>query len=266
MNIITVKIGDYIEGIELIYNGVNAFTHNLRLQVDKIYQYSDGHLSLDGRADDSYGGARGTMIDTHDGPIKQIDKSEMIFSGLPCAKINYETNTRYIVYNPYNHNDFGTRKEVNEATIDLDKLKYTKYPPLIVDPELDGTDKDGIELQQLRITLQPGTFIRAYEYPLAVITKISENNERNNSFDIEYKAIKSTEGYSPRDIYITNHSRSVSKLSIEFESKTTKNYNSLRYNDIIIIDNPKDNPDIKIYATKNLDNAYKNYIKVFGNE
>lgn len=66
-----VKVGDYIEGYEFL--GANTYSkiHKTRIVVSNIIKTSDG-LMYEGRADDQYGGTRGTCIRGKLGKIRVV--------------------------------------------------------------------------------------------------------------------------------------------------------------------------------------------------
>lgn len=70
-----IQIGDYIEGYEFI--GVDIFfkIHKTRIIVNSITKGPDG-IIYSGKADDSYGGVRGTCIRSELGKVRIIEDEE----------------------------------------------------------------------------------------------------------------------------------------------------------------------------------------------
>ena len=67
-----IKVGDYIEGFEEIGPVGNAKVVKTRIIVSKIITEHNGNKLYEGQADDSYRGARGTMISEDLGEIRVI--------------------------------------------------------------------------------------------------------------------------------------------------------------------------------------------------
>lgn len=70
-----VQVGDYIEGYEFIGTGIFFKIHKTRIIVNNIINRPDG-LIYEGKADDSYGGARGTCIRSELGKVRIIEDEE----------------------------------------------------------------------------------------------------------------------------------------------------------------------------------------------
>lgn len=67
-----IKVGDYIEGFEEIGPVGNIKVKKTRIIVSKVITEKNGNKLYEGQADDSYRGARGTMISEELGEIKVI--------------------------------------------------------------------------------------------------------------------------------------------------------------------------------------------------
>lgn len=67
-----IKVGDYIEGYEVVGPPGFEIKKKMRIIVDKIYN-NGTDTSYYGRADDCYGGARGGTIHTKYGEVKKLE-------------------------------------------------------------------------------------------------------------------------------------------------------------------------------------------------
>lgn len=68
----SIKVGDYIEGFEEIGPVGNVKVKKTRIIVSKVITEKNGNKLYEGQADDSYRGARGTMISEELGEIRVI--------------------------------------------------------------------------------------------------------------------------------------------------------------------------------------------------
>lgn len=73
---IEIKIGDYIEGFEQIGPPDVARIVKTRLIVNHICNEPNGNKTYSGQADDSFRGARGTVISTEYGPIRLVTEEK----------------------------------------------------------------------------------------------------------------------------------------------------------------------------------------------
>ena len=118
-----IRVGDYIEGFEQV--GTPAIpeydiestlrTHKMRLIVKSIWTDNEGFTHYYGQADDSWGGARGTIISTEYGIVRLITDEEPF-------TVRWWTDN----YKKYKLTENGLRREWKAADI-VRHFKGTEY-------------------------------------------------------------------------------------------------------------------------------------------
>lgn len=68
----TTETRKYVKGYELVLNRI----YQMRGWVDKTWQDSEGNTLYHIQADDSYDGARGTVLSTEYGPVTEMEREE----------------------------------------------------------------------------------------------------------------------------------------------------------------------------------------------